>query len=222
MNKSRFLEERVLVYLTGEELFDNKIYKDRSSLIEDLNKFDYIDVFQSLSKINFLLREEYFVRKSKIQLKIAYDLFKNNKKILERINRFWSSGRLLFSRQQILALLKTNILNNKNHDGKKVEEDFYSFGKIVFGITDFLEKKLDREKEKIIGNIFRNIYFNSGNRLELLLQRYYYLYTEIFNITKEKFPGECFEFNKRFIEITGIDIPSYLSFTYGIISKFTS
>jgi len=117
VNKSGFLEEKVLVYITGEELFDKRIYEDLNSLIEDLKKFEFIDVFQSLSKINFLLREEYFVRKSKIQLKIANDLFKNNKKILQKVNRFWSNGRLLFSRQQILALLKTNILNNKNHNG---------------------------------------------------------------------------------------------------------
>lgn len=222
VNRSGFLEERVLVYVTGEELFDEKIYKDLNSLIEDLKEFNFSDVFQSISKINFLLREEYFVRKSKMQSIIANDLFKSNKKILEKIGKYWDDGRLLFSRQQILSLIKVNLLHNKNHTGKKIEEDFYGFGKIIFGISDFLEKKLDKEKEQIIGNIFRNLYLNSGNRLELLLQRYYYLYTKVFDITKEKFPSECFEFNQRFIEITGIDILTYLSLAYSILSKFTS
>ncbi|MFO7928554.1 MAG: hypothetical protein R6U35_02695 [Candidatus Humimicrobiaceae bacterium] len=93
---------------------------------------------------------------------------------------------MLFSRQQILSLIKINLIYNNDDSGKKsIEENFNGFGKIIFGISDFLEKNIPNDKESIIKNIFKNIYLNHEQRLMLLLQRYYYFYFKIFGKVKK-------------------------------------
>ena len=54
----------------------------------------------------------------------------------------------------------------------------------------------------------------------LLLQRYYYLYSEIFSKVKERFPDECFNFNEEFRNAGGIDILPFLYLSYGILSHY--
>lgn len=185
-DNSNFLEKNILVYITSKEIFGNNVYSTVNELILDLNNFDYSSVLQSAAKINYILKDEYLLIKSEQALKIAKQLFGNDINIFCKIQKFWESGRVIFNRQQLLSLIKTNLVYNNNNSGKKsIEEDFKGFGKILFGISDFLEEEIDNDRKSIIGNVFKNIYLNYDYRLMLLLQRYYYLYSEIFDKVKK-------------------------------------
>lgn len=216
-----FLEKNILVYITGKEIFGSNVYSTVDELICDLNNFDYSTILQSAAKINYILKDEYSLRKSPEALKIAKQLFGNNINIFSKIQNFWESGRIIFSRQQLLSLIKTNLIYNNNNSGKKsIEEDFNGFGKILFGISDFLEENIGNDRKSIIGNIFKNIYLNYDHRLMLLLQRYYYLYSEIFDKVKKIYPDECFYFNNEFRNAVGMDIMPYLYLCYSILSHY--
>ena len=216
-----FLEKNILVYITSKEIFGNNVYSAVNELILDLNNFDYSSVLQSAAKINYILKDKYLLRKSEQALKIAKQLFGNDINIFGKIQKFWESGRVIFSRQQLLSLIKTNLVYNNNNSGKKsIEEDFNGFGKILFGISDFLEEEIDNDRKSIIGNVFKNIYLNYDHRLMLLLQRYYYLYTEIFDKVKKRYPDECFYFNDEFKNAVGMDILPYLYLSYSILSHY--
>ena len=220
-NNSNFLEKNILVYITGKEIFGSNVYSTVDELIYDLNNFDYLTILQSAAKINYILKNEYLTRKSKKQLGIAKQLFGKDVNIIGKIQKFWKSGRVIFSRQQLLSLIKINLIYNNNNSGKKfIEEDFSGFGKILFGISDFLEENIQNDRKSIIGNIFKNIYLNYDHRLMLLLQRYYYLYSEIFDKVKEKLPDECFDFNKEFRNAVGMNIMHYLYLCYSILSHY--
>ena len=220
-NNSNYLERNVLVYITGKEIYGKNAYSDLDELVRDLNNFDYSTVLQSAAKINYILKDEYLTRKSEKQLAIAKQLFRNDLSTFGRIQNLWEIGRMIFSRQQLLSLIKTNLIYNNNNSGKKsIEEDFNGFGKILFGISDFLEENIPNDRESIIGNIFKNIYLNHEQRLMLLLQRYYYFYSEIFEKVKQRLPKECFDFNKEFKNVVGIDIIPYLYLCYSILSHY--
>jgi len=220
-DNSNFLEKNVLAYITSKEIFGSNVYSGLDVLILDLNNFDYSSVLQSAAKINYLLKDEYLLKKSKKQLCITKQLFGNDINIFSRIQNFWESGRVIFSRQQLLSLIKTNLIYNNNNSGKKsIEEDFNGFGKILFGISDFLEENIENDRKSIIGNIFKNIYLNYDHRLLLLLQRYYYLYSEIFDKVKKIYPDECFYFNDEFRNAVGMDLLPYLYLSYSILSHY--
>ena len=129
VDNSNFLEKNILVYITSKEIFGSNAYSTFDELILDLNNFYYSSILQSAAKINYILKDEYLLIKSEQALTIAKQLFGNDINIFRKIIKFWESGRVIFSRQQLLSLIKTNLIYNNNNSGKKlIEEDFNGFG----------------------------------------------------------------------------------------------
>lgn len=226
------LDRRVTMNFIGLCIGYKCIYQDtefeennKPTLHKELKQFDLINVLENLARLNFFL-SEYHNTRTHLELIFAKQLVPE--KVFQKIHGFWKQGRKIFSRQQILALMKTAILNDYSVErkGRTVIEDLHTFGRILFRITDFLDEdtysKVQRARGRrkrdriLLASLLRNAIFNSSQYFPLMLSRYWTIYFDCLRRVETQYPNEYYRIIEEYEEISGIELEKFMGLAFGI------
>jgi hypothetical protein len=224
------IDKSIAEYVTYQEIYEgtDKIENNEKLFFKEISEFDFNDAFQSLAKLNYLLSEGYH-QKNPEELIYVDQLFSGE--LRKRLKNFWHLGRKIFYRQQLLGLIKTNIVkNDKRKDKKLVGKDLEAFARVMFRVTDFTESdriekerraKSEKEREKIrLGTYCRNIHFNSTHRFGNLLPRYWTIYFECIKEAERLYPGQTFPIAREFRKVTGLDLELFILLAFGLYGRY--
>lgn len=224
------IDKCVARYTNYREIYEgtDKIENNENLFFKEISEFDFNDTLQSLAKLNYLLSEGYY-RRNPEELIYIDQLFSG--RLRKRLRDLWYRGRKIFFRQQMLALIKTSIVKNDKRKNKKlVGEDLESFGRVIFRVTDLTESDLfeketraksKKQRKKIrLANLFRNIHFNSTQRFEYLLPRYWTIYFECIREAEQLYPDEIFPIAREFRKATGLDLELFVFLSFGLYAHY--
>ncbi len=229
--RSSAFKKSIGVYVSYKEIYKdtNQIKNNEKLFFEEIIKFDFYDALQSLAKLHYMLSEGYY-RRNPEELIYVDQLFTGVPR--QRLENFWyMEGRKLFFRQQMLALIKTNIVKNDKKKSKKlVGSDLDSFGRFIFRVTDLAENDFfqkeskaasQEEKTKIrLGNLTRNLHFNSTQQFRYLLPRYWTIYFECIKEVEGLHPKEIFPIVHKFKKITGLNLELFIFLSFGLLAHY--
>jgi len=223
------IDKCIARYVTYQEIYKDtgKVENNENLFFKEISEFDFNDTLQSLAKLNYLLSEGYHQRNPD-ELRYIAQLFSGELK--ERLWNFWNS-RKIFYRQQILALIKTNIVKNDERKNKKlVQEDLETFARVMFRVTDFTESdRIEKERRAgskeerrkiMFGTLCRNIHFNSTHRFENILPRYWTIYFECMREAEKLYATQIFPMAGEFRKATGLDMELFIFLTFGLYSHY--
>lgn len=224
------IDKSIGEYVTYREIYEgtDKIENNEGLFFKEISEFDFNDVLQSLGKLNYLLSEGYR-QKNPEELIYVDQLFSGE--LRKRLRNFWRLGRKIFYRQQLLGLIKANIIkNDERKDKKLVGKDLEGFGRVMFRVTDFTESDLiekatraksEEERKKInIGILCRNIHFNSTHHFGNILPRYWTIYFECMKEAKRLYPGQTFPIARKFRKVTGLDLEVFIFLAFGLYGRY--
>ena len=216
-------------YVTYQEIYKStdKVENNENLFFKEISEFDFNDTLQSLAKLNYLLSEGYHQRNPD-ELRYIEQLFTGE--LRKRLWHFWNT-RKIFYRQQMLALIKTNIVKNDERKNKKlVQEDLETFARVMFRVTDFTESdRIERERRAgskeerrkiMFGTLCRNIHFNSTHRFENILPRYWTIYFECMREAEKLYATQIFPMAGEFRKATGLDMELFIFLTFGLYSHY--
>jgi len=115
----------------------------------------------------------------------------------------------------MLSLMKIAILEKGN--GSLVKDKLSVFSRTIFRITDLMETKFPAH---INGYLLRNYYFNHIENPAHSYPRYWILYTECFEEAKKRYPKGSFPIEKKFQEVTGLDLKLFIFLTFGLLAHY--
>ena len=222
--KDPALEKTIGVYVDYPEIYYDTPHAENTMeiLINELKSFDFRDLLQGLAKLNYFLSDGY-TRVNKLDLQLIDDFFPKLSVEHERLVIAFANKRKIFFRQQVLGLVKLNLLHNNFKKGKKlIKNDLKTFGRLLLRITGFTESETNAALEKaktqeehneiLTGSIMRNMSFNSSQQFRYTIIRYWTLYNEIANQVQEnKYP-----IHERFREIARMDLDYYMALSFAI------
>jgi len=222
--QKRFSEgfhKSIVVYISYKEIFHNTEFSENSEeiFINELKEFDFRDLLLILAKLNYLLSGKYNTVNPD-ELSYINELFTGIPK-QRFINLWYLEKRKLFFRQQLLFLIKTNLIKNNFKKGKKlVKQDLNKFGRVIFRVTDLINSEEMKDINSKRADLIRNLYINSSQSYKYLLPRYWTIYFECRREAEKKFPKEIFPILKTFNKITGIDLKFFFFLTLGLYSNY--
>lgn len=224
------LNKSITAYVTYQEIYEgtDKIENNETLFFKEISEFDFNDALQSLAKLNYLLSEGYR-QKNPEELIYVDQLFSGD--LRKRLTNFWHLGRKIFYRQQLLGLLKVNIVkNDRRKDKKLVGKDLEGFARVMFRISDFTEReniekekraKSREERERIsLGTYCRNIHFNSTHEFRKLLPRYWTIYFECIKEAERLYSGQTFPIAQKFSEVTGLELELFFLLAFGLYTRY--
>lgn len=220
----------VATYVTYNEIFKDTEHVSNSEeeFFENMKEFDFYDSLQALAKLNYLLSDGYYKRDPG-ELIFVRQLFSGIPR--QRLENLWYMGRKLFFRQQLLSLIKVDIMQNDLKTKKKlVGKDLSSFSKLIFRVTDFTEIDCQRKEDKCkikkekndvwLGSFIRNIKFNSSQQFRFTLPRYWTIYFDCLERARKKFPKEAFPIVLEFKKATGLNLELFMFLGFGILGHY--
>lgn len=212
-----WVEEGIWPYLTFRDLFGNAAHRRNS---EDLYKqhvreFASEDVLQVLAKLHWLCTNTYHKQESRDQLALLGQL--TSGAVKKKLIGSWRSGRLLLTRQQLLASMKCIILwNTEQRKAQiRVEDDRDSFLRLLYRPTDFLEGDFRREQQQgrddvRLAHLAIQQELNSVQHMSFVMLRYWILYTCCARVVRRKLPRQYYPLLQKFKELTGLDLKLYI------------
>ncbi len=116
-------------------------------ICNNLEKYEFWEMVESIAKLNFHISYVMNRHDAKLQLMILKNLLPEKiYKKAESLHGKTNYMRVYFTRHQFLYLLRL-LMSCRFHDGMKIKEDIESYCKILFSVTDHIE----REMEKVAG-----------------------------------------------------------------------
>jgi len=146
----------------------------------------------------------------------------------KRLLDFWKKEKLLLTRRQVLASMKFTLLWNvrERKNQVRVEEDLPGFFRLLYKVTDFLEKPFEKElgaceneeaKDRVmLANLALMQEFCFAPAVPYLWLRYWLMYGDCINQVRQRFPGEDYRLHERFNEITGLDLELFICLVMAI------
>jgi len=224
------IDKCIAQYVTYQEIYKytDKVENNENLFFKEISEFDFNDALQSLAKLNYLLSEGYH-RINPEELIYIDQLFSG--KLRQRLKAFWRLDRKIFYRQQMLALIKANIVRNDERKNKKlVGKDLESFARVMFRVTDFTESdRIKRErrtrteegrKKVSLGVLCRNLHFNSSQEFASLLSRYWTIYFECIREAERLYLKEVFRIAREFRKATGLNLELFILLCFGLYAHY--
>lgn len=214
-NQQKLQKPLFLSYLTYSEIFPSEKNTEKI-IVNRLSQFKQDELIRFFSLINYVLGDIYNEKNETFKfLKIIFPVD------LERIvEKELKTGKKLFTRQQMMSLMKT-LMVDSNPSGRNLvlHKNYQKLGEIFLRSNDFLEidytnkdKLLDKnqERELLRATVMRNLSFNASQQFRYLLPRTYALFFDCLVRVKNKYPNEFVDLVDLYKKTQGIDIKVFL------------
>ncbi|MCG2725525.1 MAG: hypothetical protein L6420_04575 [Elusimicrobia bacterium] len=197
-----------------------------SVMVNILEKFNALDLLQTLSKISFITQY-----KSNFEGKMAsLETFENLvcEKAKEYIRKYSKHdiSKICISRSQILFLQLMVFRYSREDGGQLSGRSLLEVGKLLFLSGSYCEggrvadEDIEINHDAMMGNLVRNMVFNSSEQLRFKLPRYWHIFTKIQAEIKAVYPNEVFPIDEIIKGVTGSEPRDIIIYSFAILSYY--